>query len=42
MIAGDWNDPRALLLLGAVLLVVGLIVGWVARAAHARRKRDSR
>lgn len=34
-----WSDPLALLLIGATLLVIGLIVGWVARAAHARRAR---
>jgi len=42
MIAGDWNHPLALVLLGAVLLVVGLILGWVARTARARRTRDRR
>jgi len=42
MIAGAWNDPLALVLLGAVLVVVGLLLGWVVRAAHARRTRDSR
>ncbi len=42
MIAGAWNDPLALVLLGAVLVVVGLLLGWVVRAAQARRTRDSR
>jgi len=43
MIAGAWNDPLALVLLGAVLLVIDLILGWwVVRAAHARRTQDSR
>jgi uncharacterized integral membrane protein len=42
MIAGDWIDPLALALLGAVLVLVGLIVGWVVQAARARRTRDSR
>jgi uncharacterized integral membrane protein len=42
MIADTWNHPLTLVLLGAILLVVGLIVGWVARAAHARRTRNSR
>jgi uncharacterized integral membrane protein len=42
MIAGDWNSPLVLVLLGAVLVGVGLVLGWVTRAAHARRPRDSR
>jgi uncharacterized integral membrane protein len=42
MIAGAWNDPLTLILLGAVLVAVGLLLGWVARAAHARRTRNSR
>ena len=41
MILGSWTDPLALVLLGAVLVTVGLILGWVARAARARRTRDS-
>ena len=42
MIAGDWTDPLALVLLGAVLVLVGLIVGWVVQAARARRPRNFR
>lgn len=42
MIAGDWTDLLALVLLGAVLVLVGLIVGWVVQAARARRTRNSR
>jgi hypothetical protein len=42
MIAGEWNDPLTLVLFGAGLVVVGLVLGWVERAAHARRTRDSR
>ena len=42
MIAGDWTAPLTLVLFGAVLVVVGLILGWVARAARARRPRDPR
>jgi uncharacterized integral membrane protein len=42
MIAGDWTDPLTLVLLGAVLVLVGLILGWVVRAARARRTRDRR
>jgi uncharacterized integral membrane protein len=42
MTAGDWTDPLTLVLLGAVLVLVGLILGSVAQAARARRKRDSR
>ena len=42
MIAGDWTDPLVLVLLGAVLVGVGLVVGWVVQAARARRTRNSR
>jgi len=42
MIAGSWNDPAAFVLLGGVLLMVGVIWARFARAARARRKRDSR
>ena len=42
MIAGDWTDPLELVLLGIVLLVVGLILGWIARAVRTWRTRDSR
>jgi uncharacterized integral membrane protein len=42
MIAGDWTDPLALVLLGVVLVLVGLIVGWVVQAVRARRTRGSR
>ena len=40
MIPGSWTEPLALVLLGAVLVMVGLIVGWVARAARTRRSVD--
>lgn len=39
MIAHDWSELLTLTLLGAGLLALGLIVGWVVRAAQARRKR---
>jgi uncharacterized integral membrane protein len=42
MIAGSWTDPLALVLLGAVLVVVGVVLAWLGRAARARRTRDSR
>jgi uncharacterized integral membrane protein len=42
MIADDWTDPLTLVLFGAVLVLVGLILGWVAQAARARRMRDRR
>jgi uncharacterized integral membrane protein len=42
MIAGDWTDPLTLVLLGAVLVLVGLVVGWTVQAARARRPRNSR
>jgi hypothetical protein len=42
MSAGDWTDPLTLVLFGAVLVLVGLVLGWVTRAAHARRTRNSR
>ena len=35
-------DPLTLVLLGAVLVLVGRIVGWAVQAARARRPRDSR
>ena len=41
MIPGSGTDPFALVLLGAGLVMFGLIWGWVARAARARRTRDS-
>jgi len=41
MTAGDWNSPLALVLLGAVL-VVGVVLARLVRAARARRTRDSR
>lgn len=41
MIPGSWTDPLALVLLGAVFVMVGLTLGWVARAVRARRTRDS-
>ena len=42
MIAGSWTDPLALVLLGAVLVVVGVVLARLVRAARARRHRDSR
>ena len=42
MIAGEWTDPLTLGLIGAILVLVGLIVGWVVQAARARRPRNSR
>jgi uncharacterized integral membrane protein len=42
MTAGAWNSPLALLLLGAVLVVVGVVLARLVRAARARRHRDSR
>jgi hypothetical protein len=42
MTAGDWTDRLTLVLFGAVLVLVGLIVGWLAQAARARRPRNSR
>ena len=42
MTAGDWNSPLALVLLGAVLVVVGVVLARLVRAARARRHRDSR
>jgi uncharacterized integral membrane protein len=42
MIASDWNDPLVFVLLGAALVVVGLLLRWGARAARARRPRDRR
>ena len=41
MIAGEWTDPLTLVLIGAVLVLVGLIVGWVVQAVRAR-PRNSR
>ena len=37
MIAGEWTDPLTLVLIGAALVLVGLIVGWAVRATRARR-----
>jgi uncharacterized integral membrane protein len=42
MLAGEWNNPLTLLLLGGVLLVVGVVLARVTRAARARRTRDRR
>jgi uncharacterized integral membrane protein len=42
MTPGDWTDPLTLVLFGAVLVLVGLILGCVAQAARARRTRNSR
>jgi uncharacterized integral membrane protein len=42
MIAGSWTDPLALVLLGAVLVMVGVVLARVARAARARRTRGPR
>lgn len=42
MMAGEWTEPYRLVLVGAVLVLVGLIVGWAVRAARARRPRKSR
>jgi uncharacterized integral membrane protein len=42
MSGGDWNSPLVLVLLGALLVVVGLILTRLARAARARRPRGSR
>jgi uncharacterized integral membrane protein len=42
MIAGEWTDPLTLVLIGAVLMLVGLVLGWVVQAARARRPRNSR
>jgi hypothetical protein len=42
MIADEWTDPLTLVLIGAVLVLVGLIVGWVVQAARAQRPRNSR
>lgn len=42
MIAGEWTEPFTLVLIGAVLVLVGLIAGWVVQAARARRPRNSR
>ena len=42
MIARGWSDPLALALLGALLVVTGLIVGWVVQAARARRTQRPR
>lgn len=42
VIANAWNDPLTLLLLGGFLVVVGIVLGRVVRAARARRPRNSR
>jgi len=42
MIAGEWTEPLTLFLIGAVLVLVGLIVGWVVQAVRPRRRRSSR
>jgi predicted small integral membrane protein len=39
MMWGDWTHPLALVLLGAVLVVVGLISWDRVRAARGRRDR---
>jgi hypothetical protein len=40
MTLDSWTDPLALVLLGGLLLVVGVIWARFARVARARRKRD--
>ena len=35
-------DPLTLVLLGAILVLVGLIVGWAVQAVRARHRRNSR
>jgi hypothetical protein len=42
LLAGDWNNPFMLLLLGGVLLVVGVVLARITRDARARRTRDRR
>jgi hypothetical protein len=41
MSAADWTHPLALGGLGALLLLIGLVLGWIARARlrHGRRDR---
>ena len=36
MIAGHWNDPLVLVLLGAILLVVGRVLVLVLRRKNKR------
>jgi hypothetical protein len=42
MIADKWTDPLTLFLIGAVLVLVGLIVGWAVQAVRSWRPRKSR
>jgi hypothetical protein len=42
MIADGWTDPLTLALIGATLVLVGLIVGWAAQAVRERPRRNSR
>jgi hypothetical protein len=42
VIANAWNDRLALLLLGGLLVVVGVVLARVVRAARIRRTRDRR
>jgi hypothetical protein len=42
VIANAWNDPLALLVLGGLLVMVGIVLARVVRAARARRTRNSR
>lgn len=42
MSVGKWTDPLMLVLIGAVLVLVGLIAGWAVQAVRARRPRKSR
>jgi uncharacterized integral membrane protein len=42
MIAGSWTEPLGLVLLGGVLVVIGLILGWIARGVRTRGPRDRR
>jgi len=42
VIADAWNDPLALLVLGGFLVMVGIVLARVVRAARIRRTRDRR
>jgi hypothetical protein len=42
MISDGWTDPLTLVLIGATLVLVGLVVGWVVQAVRARPRRNSR
>jgi hypothetical protein len=42
VIANAWNDPLALLVLGGLLVVVGVVLARVVRAVRIRRTRDRR